>query len=170
MSSSASRFLLMAATLTVAVAAPAANVLPSGDAKKLADRYELTRTRIQELLGARVSPAPMPTTALPNPFYRPGAAIEAIQGQGPQALPETEAPDLTDNDTLVSHAANLKLSGYLVLDGVPHVTINGAICKAGDTITVGTSDSPVFLHVVSVDPREVTLRLNEFTYTLPMKK
>ena len=170
MKSSAPRFLFLSAALALAIAAPAANVLPSNDAKKLADRYALTKTRIQELLGARLHPEPMPATALPNPFYRPGAAIEALRTQKPDDLPQPEGPDLTDADTLVKHATTLRLGGYLVQDGVPHVTINGAICKAGDTITVGPKDQPVFLHIVSVNSQAVTFRLNEVTHTLPMKK
>ena len=167
MKSFAPRLLFLSAALAVAIAAPAASVLPSNDARKLADRYALTKARIQELLGARLHPEPAPATALPNPFYRPGAA--ALPGQTAQPLPP-EGPNDTDGDTLVKHATTLKLGGYLVQDGVPHVTINGAICKAGDTITVGPSDRPVFLYIVSVSPREVILRLNEVTHTLPMKK
>lgn len=170
MKSSAPRLLLLSAALTLAITAPAANVLPNNDARKLADRYALTKARIQELLGARLHPAPMPATALPNPFYRPGTAIEALRTQTPESLPQPEGSDLTDGDTLVKHATTLKLGGYLIQEGVPHVTINGAICKAGDTITVGPKDRPVFLHIVSVNPQEVTLRLNEVVYTLPMKK
>ena len=97
-------------------------------------------------------------------------ALEALRTPTPESLPQTEGPDLTDGDALVKHATTLKLGGYLVQEGVPHVTINGAICKAGDTITVGPKDQPVFLHIVSVNPQEVTLRLNEVIYTLPMKK
>ena len=163
-------FLLLSVSLGLAIAAPAANVLPSNDAKKLADRYALTKTRIHDLLGARLHPAPMPATALPNPFYRPGSPPETLGPQTPDSLPPAEGTGPTDDDTLVKYAASLKLGGYLVQEGVPHVTINGAICKAGDTITVGAKDQPVFLHIVSVNPQEVTLRLNEVTYTLQMKK
>jgi len=170
MKSSAPRLLFLSAALALAITAPAANVLPSNDAKKLAARYALTKTRIEQLLGARLHPEAMPATALPNPFYRPGAALEALREPKPESLPQSEGPDLTDSDTLVKHATTLKLGGYLVQDDVPHVTINGAICKAGDTITVGPKDRPVFLHIVSVNAQEVTLRLNEVTYTLPMKK
>ena len=170
MKSSASRLLLVSAALALATAAPAANVLPSNDAKKLAERYALTKARIQELLGSRLHPEAMPATALPNPFYRPSSALEALRTPTAESLPQPEGPDLTDGDTLVKHATTMKVGGYLVQDGVPHVTINGAICKAGDTITVGPKDRPVFLHIVSVNPQEVTLRLNEVIYTLPMKK
>jgi len=162
------RLLFLSTALAWAVAAPAANVLPRNDAKKLADRYALTKARIQELLGARLHPEPMPATVLPNPFQRSLPSNEIAPTPGTR--PQLQATDLSDGNTLMTHAASLKLGGYLVQDGVPHVTINGAICKAGDTITVGTKEQPVFLQVVSVTPQEVTLRLNEARYTLQMKK
>lgn len=167
MKSSAFRRPLLCTALALAVTAQAANVLPSNDAKKLGDRYALTKERIEKLLGARLNPEPLPATALPNPFYRP---LPPGENPGAQALPVPEAPDLTDEDTLAKHATTLKLGGYLVQDGVPHVTINGAICKAGDTITVGPKEQPVFLHIDSVTPQEVVLRLNEASYKLPVKK
>lgn len=161
------RRLLPCLALVLTAAAQAANVLPSNDGKKLADRYALTKERIQELLGARLNPMPMPAADLPNPFYRPLPPSENPQAQ---VLPQPEAADLTDDATLAKFAPTLKLGGYLVQDGVPHVTINGAICKAGDTITVGPKERPVFLHIASVTPQEIVLSLHEASYKLPIKK
>jgi len=164
------RRLIFSAALVLALAAPGANVLPSADVKKLANRYPQTKARIQELLGARQHPAPVPATALPNPFSRSGASGNTGVVRTPEAFPETDMPALPDTDALARYAASLKVGGYLVRDGVPHATINGAICKAGDTITVGPRERPVFLYIVSLNAQEITLRLNEVTYTLPMSK
>jgi hypothetical protein len=165
------RSLLAAALLGLApLAASAADpVLPSSDAKKLADRYALTKARIQELLGARLHPTALPATALPNPFYRSTFSAE-IAPQNPEIPVQPDAPDLTDADTLAKYAAGLKLSGYLIVGGIPHVSINGAPCKVGDVVTLGPRDHPVFLHIDALSPQEVTLRLNDATLVLPVMK
>jgi hypothetical protein len=109
---------------------------------------------------------------LPNPFYRPLAVTDPSAGNPV----ETETPivpdaaDITDIDTLTKYAPTLKLSGYLILGGQPHISINSAICKVGDTVTVGSKDKPVFLHIDAITPQELTLRLNETTYTVPLRK
>ena len=171
------RLLLAAALVGAAAAACAAPApaLPSGDAKKLADRYSLTKTRIHELLGARQHPEPLPATALPNPFYKQvattdGTAVVPPDGTATEHAPQPEGPDLSDIDTLAKYAATLKLSGYLILAGQPHVAINQTICKVGDVVTVGPKDHPVFLHIEALNPQEVTLRLNETTFVLSLRK
>jgi hypothetical protein len=162
---------LIAALLGLApLAALAADpVLPSSDAKKLAERYALTKTRIDELLGARLNPKALPATALPNPFYRSTFSAEVIP-QNREIPPQPDAPDLTDADTLAKYAAGLKLSGYLIVGDVPHVSINGAPCKVGDVLTLGPRDHPVFLHIAALSPQEVTLRLNDAKVVLPVMK
>ncbi|MEJ1972735.1 MAG: hypothetical protein WDM96_09825 [Lacunisphaera sp.] len=170
------RFLALAGLLGLTLSARAAvPALPSGDAKKLADRYTLTRTRIQDLLGARQHPEPMPTTALANPFYRQLATADNSANAGPpggatELAPQPEAADLSDIDTLAKYAAGLKLSGYLILAGQPHVAINQTICKVGDVVTVGPKEKPIFLHIEALTPQEVTLRLNETTFVLSLRK
>jgi len=162
--------LALALTVTAAFAAPA--IVPTGDAKKLADRYALTKTRIDTLLGGRMHPKAFPATVVPNPFYKPlvGGEIPPQVEAGSEPEPQPNAPDLSDIDTLARYATGLKLSGYLILNGEPHFTANGAVCKVGDVITVGAKDHPIFLHVMSLTPQEVTLRYNEATYVLPLRK
>lgn len=161
------RSLLLTAALGLAVPAPAANVLPSNDAKKLAERYALTKSRISDLLGARLHPEALPTTALPNPFYRPSTVEPVAPPTDP--IPVISAPDERDIDTLTRYATTLKINGYLIVNGLPHVTINGAVNKVGDVINVGPKDRPVFIHVDAITPQEVTFRLNEAVYVLPLK-
>jgi hypothetical protein len=150
---------------------------PSGaEIKKLTDRYALTRTRIDALLGRRKQPVPLPTgTTLPNPFYIPLAAEPGATAPNPEALPDEEvvvpaAADESDADTLLRYAGALRLAGYLVLNGQPHITVNGAISKVGDVITVGPKDKQVYLHIVAITPQELTLRLNEATQVLQLRK
>lgn len=164
--------LVLAMALPVAAALAAPAVTPSADAKKLAERYALTKSRIDALLGARVHPKAFSPTVIPNPFYKSLATGETAPQ--PEAVteqaPQPDAPDLSDADTLAKYATGLKLSGYLILNGEPHFTANGAVCKIGDVITVGTKDRPVFLHVMALTPQEVTLRYNQATYVLPLRK
>lgn len=164
--------LAIALPVTAAFAAPA--VVLNADAKKLADRYALTKTRIDGLLGARMHPKAFSPTVVPNPFYKSLATDPSQVAVPPETVtehaPQPDAPDLSDADTLAKYATGLKLSGYLIRDGEPHFTANGAVCKVGDVITVGTKDRPIFLHVMSLTPQEVTLRYNEATYVLPLRK
>lgn len=172
-----SRLTFLAALLALAVAplavAAAKPAVVNAEAKRLADRYALTKARINALLGPRLHPTALPAGVLPNPFYRPLAVTDTSPTNNPA---ETETPavpdtaDLSDIDTLTKYTATLKLSGYLVLGGQPHISINSAICKVGDTVTVGTKDKPIFLHIDAITPQELTLRLNETTYTVPLRK
>jgi len=169
------RCLALAVLLGLAVSARAAAApvvpLPSGEAKKLADRYALTKARIQELLGARLHPEPLPATVLPNPFYKQSFTGDRAPPDGATELaPQPDAPDLSDIDTLAKYAATLKLSGYLILAGQPHVAINQTICKVGDVVAVGPKDHPIFLHIEALTPQEVTLRLNTTTFSLSLRK
>jgi hypothetical protein len=165
------RFLLIAAVLGLATQAAAAPTLPSSDAKKLAERYALTKTRIQELLGARLHPQAMPATALPNPFYHGQVVVDTGPQSDPvKTGPVPDAPDLTDADTLAKYLAGLKVNGYLIRDGQPHLAVNDTVCKLGDVLTVGSKDHPVFLHLVDLNPQEATFRLNDITQVLSLKK
>ena len=156
---------LVAAALLGAVALGAADskpVMPTGDAKKLAARYALTKTRIDALLSARQHPTALPATPLPNPFYKPSVSgLEIPQSEKVEIPVVPDAPDLSDIDTLTKYAATLKIGGYLTLGDSPHVAINSIICKVGDVITVGSKDHPIFLRIESITPQEFTLRLND---------
>src|SRR6478609_6234257 len=95
------RTVLIFAALGLVARAANAPVLPSNDAKKLAARYALTKARINELLGARLHPEPLPATALPNPFYH----AQAVANTAPKPGPVPDAADLTDVDTLAKYLA-----------------------------------------------------------------
>ena len=145
--------------------------MPTGDAKKLATRYALTKARIDSLLAARLHPVALPSTPLPNPFYKPeGGAVVVPPVVKNDTPPAPDAPDLNDIDTLAKYAASLKIGGYLTLGGSPHVALNSIICKVGDVITVGNKDHPIFLRIENITPQEFTLKLNEASYTVPIRK
>jgi len=110
-----------------------------------------------------------PATALPNP-YQPVSSRRHWPPPNPEVPVQPDAPDLTDIDTLTKYPTGLKLTGYLILGDVPHVSVNGAPYKVGDLITLGPKDHPVFLHIAGLNPQEVTLRLNDATLVVPLKK
>jgi hypothetical protein len=171
LSSLSSPILVAALLLAPALhAAEAKAVMPSGDAKKLAARYALTKTRIETLLGPRQHPVPLPATPLPNPFYKPDASLAGVPQPEKVETPVPDAPDLTDADALAKYASTLRIGGYLTLGGAPHVAVNSVICKVGDVITAGTKDHPLFLRIESITPQEFVLKLNEATFTVQIKK
>ena len=160
------RIMLVFAALGLVARAANAPVLPSSDTKKLAERYALTKARINALLGARLHPEPLPATTLPNPFYHGQVVVDTDAKRGPVS----DAPDLTDIDTLAKYLAGLKVNGYLIRDGQPLLAVDDTVCKVGDVLRVGPKDHPVFLHLVDLNPGEATFRLNEATQVLALKK
>jgi hypothetical protein len=161
---------LLLAFVPALQAAEGKTVMPTGDAKKLANRYALTKTRIDTLLSARLHPIPLPTTTLPNPFYKPDAAVPVAQPDKTETVVIPDAPDATDIDTLFKYAATLKIGGYLTLGGSPHVALNSIICKVGDVITVGNKDHPIFLRIDAITQTDFTLKLNEASLTIAIRK
>ncbi len=159
------------ALVSIVHAAEPKTVMPTGDAKKLAARYALTKTRIETLLGPRQHPTALPATVLPNPFYKTDQAVVTAPPPDKVEVPVApDGPDLSDADTLLKYAVTLKVGGYLTVGGAPRVAVNQLICKVGDVITVGTKDRPIFLRIESITPQEFTIKLNEATYTVPIKK
>lgn len=118
-------------------------------------REERTQTRITELLGHRLAPAPLPSP-LPNPF--------ASLTRDPTA-PSSVSDEAT---TLARFAGELKISGSALLAGRPHLMINSAAFKEGDLIKV--SDDPVtHLRIVQILPNELTLAFGSATLTIPIR-
>lgn len=168
--------LLLIAAASGLASASAAPGPTAAEVKKLTDRYALTRTRIDALLSLRKTPVALPSTPLPNPFYVPPAPAPGAHEAAPEtALPDEDvvlptAADESDADTLARLAGGLRLAGYLLLNGQPHVTINGAISKVGDVVTLGAKDKPIYVQIVAITPQDLTLRLNEAVLTVPIRK
>jgi hypothetical protein len=129
--------------------------------KKISDRYALTRLRIANLIDQRVNPDPLPAQ-LPNPFYRP----PDLPATDPAAKPADTAqvpaaPDITDADTLAMFVSTLKISGVVILNDQPRLTLNQALCKVGDVIPFSTKTHTVYIQVIAITPDELTVGLND---------
>jgi hypothetical protein len=169
------RLLFLTALLVTAVTAPAAETGKPDSAtaaalKKITERYARTKEQIATLLEPRTHPSPLPTS-LPNPFYH--SLDVPVTDTTPVKAPEDIAPaaaDSSDSDTLAKYVYGLKLSGVVVRNGQPHLTINSLLCKVGDVIPVGTKDRPIYLQVVSITPDELTLSLNEARQVVRLKR
>ena len=152
------------------LAAPAA-------APKVVDRFERTKEHIDALLKLRLKPVPLPAV-LPNPFQSSGTvpATPVTGGPGPgtdqppTTPPEPEKP-LTDDDEILAHyAATLKISGQMMVNGLPHLIINSSPYKEGGLILVkGKDDTTFYLKVIRIAPNELTLGYNAVQLTLPLK-
>lgn len=140
----------------------------SAEIKRITDRYNLTRSRINSLLEMRLHPAPLPANP-PNPFYQ---AVEEMTPlpKDPIEAPLPETGNLDDVDVLRKYATTLKVSGVITLNGVLHVSVNNTAAKVGDVITVGSKDHPTYLKVVAISLSEFTLGLNDATLVVPIKK
>jgi hypothetical protein len=160
---------LLLAAVTVVGQPSGAN---AADIKRVTDRYNLTHTRISALLDQRLHPTPLPAIP-PNPFYQsppglPGDTVTTpIQAEPDIIVPE--AADLSDIDTLRKYAATLKISGVIVRNGVPNLTINNIPCKVGDIITVGPKDRPIYLKLAGLNSADFTLELNQASLNVPLR-
>ena len=171
------RLSLLALGLLSSVLCPlvlsAADSANPAEARRIADRYALTKARIGALLDQRQSPPPLPANP-PNPFYQAPKEVigdPAAPGhESPDTVLVPEAADLSDGDTLRKYAATLKLGGVITRNGVLHLAINNTASKAGDAITVGHRDRPVYLRIAGLTTSELTLALNDATLTVPLRK
>ncbi len=165
--------LLLAAGSALPAAESKPGAAAAAEAKKINDRYALTRSRINALIGQRLHPTPLPAS-LPNPFYHTppelAADANASPGNNPtDVAPVPAAPDSSDIDTLMKYANALKISGVMTLNDRPLLTINQTLCKEGDVVPVGSKDHPVYLQVQHITSQEVTFRLNDATYAVRLK-
>jgi hypothetical protein len=179
MSQTIRRTLVLTAALLLAAgsvhAAPAAATKQDSATtialRKIADRYTLTKSRIAVLLDARMHPPPLPTS-LPNPFYH--AAAVPVTETEPAVPVETAvvpaAADSSDADTLARFAASIKVSGVVIMNGQPRLTLNQTLCKVGDVIPMGGKDHAVYIQVLRITADELTLGLNQAEQTIRLKK
>jgi hypothetical protein len=149
---------------------------PSGasaaEIKRIADRYALTRTRIDALLEMRLKPVPLPANPA-NPFYQAPAVApgeDNTRVPDPVEVVVPEAADISDIDTLRKYSTTLKVGGVITRNSVLYLTINNSTCKVGDIITVGHKDRPIYLKLLSLTLAEFTLGLNEATLSVPLRK
>lgn len=156
--------------LTVAAApatGPAAIAAP-----KIVDRFVRTKAHIDALLDHRVKPEPLPAVP-PNPFQLAGATTAATNGGEatvPDVPPVGETPPLTgDVETLARYVATLKLGGLIELNGRVQLMLNQVPRKEGDLIVVHEKDDVVYLQVIRLTPRELTLGYKDAVQVIPLK-
>ena len=71
---------------------------------------------------------------------------------------------------LARYAANLKISGGVLINDQPHLAINQILYKAGDMIPVGTKEQPLSLQILHITSDELTLGLNQAEQIISLKK
>lgn len=144
----------------------------AAEIKRITDRYALTRARIGALLDMRLKPVPLPANP-PNPFYQAPAVViagETAPVADPVEVLVPAAADESDIDTLRRFATTLRVGGVITRNDVLHLTINNATCKAGDIITVGPKDRPVYLKLLELTLSEYTIGLNDAKLVVPIRK
>lgn len=123
---------------------------------------ERTQARINALLGARLQPKPLPEKPA-NPFQ-----VTAVAP--PAGAPATETLLSGDAEILAYYAPTLKISGLVNLNGQAHFIINQSPYKKGDVILIkGKDKSVLYLKVVNIEPRELTLGYNDAVLVIPVK-
>ncbi|HKB56719.1 MAG TPA: hypothetical protein VKC51_03940 [Lacunisphaera sp.] len=164
-----SRSLLFATGLLLSTTpVPAA---PAASPARVPDRFEHTKEHIDTLLKQRLKPLPLPTV-LPNPFQSSGGVTGpgANPEQSPTTPPEPEKPLTADDEILAFYAATLKITGQMMVNGLPHLIINSSPYKEGSLIQVhGKGDAIYYLRIVRIAPNELTLGYNAAQLTLPVK-
>jgi uncharacterized Zn-binding protein involved in type VI secretion len=160
---------LVAAATAGAQTAPQPTAL-SDSLKKILARFPRTEERVKLLVGRRLDPQPLPAT-LPNPFYRgvEPSDLQQLTVNAPPAADEPPAPDITDADTLARLAPTLRITGLVSVNGVPHVAVNGSVCKVGDVIPLSNRDNPIFIQVRHIGAHEITVGLHDAELTIQVK-
>ena len=124
---------------------------------------ERTQTRINALLGPRQQPKPLPEKPA-NPFQVTAASLPA------NPAPGSDVPLSDDAGILAYYAPTLKISGLVNLNGQAHFIINQSPYKKGDVILIkGKDKSVLYLKVVNIEPRELTLGYNDAVLAIPVK-
>lgn len=170
-----SRSLFFATGLLLATSPVLAAPAAAPAAPKAADRFERTKNHIDALLQQRLKPVPLPAV-LPNPFQVSSTTPAINLNDSPSAPnqvvtppPEPEKPLTDDDEILAYYAATLKISGQMMVGGLPHLIINSSPYKEGGLIQVkGKDDTVYYLKVIKIAPNELTLGYNAVQLTLPL--
>lgn len=108
-----------------------ATLLPAVRAELSPDVLKRAKSRVESLLGNRRGAAPAPVNPA-NPFTLPQSAVTT--NEAPAPVPN-DVP-LTKADNLSRLAASLIVSGYIQIQGVPHLIINRQTYRENDLIPV----------------------------------
>ena len=136
--------------------------------KKVSERYALTQSRINLLLAQRLRP-PLAPNHLANPFEETNSTVP-ISPADAGAATTLATSAAYEAEMLARYAANLKISGGVLINDQPHLAINQILYKAGDMIPVGTKDQPLSLQILHITSDELTLGLNQAEQIISLKK
>lgn len=135
-----------------------ATLLPAVRAELAPEVLKRAKARVESLLGNRRGASPAPVNPA-NPFVLPQTISATSEGQGP--APANDVP-LSKTDTLARLAAALNVSGYVQIQGVPHLVINRLSYRENDLIPVrDATGSVIFLHLKKITESDFTLELDE---------
>lgn len=135
----------------------AATLAPMAGAELSPDVLKRAKARIDALLGNRRGAAPTPVNPA-NPFLLPETAPVA---RDPGTIVTVEAPP-AKSDILTRLAAMLNVSGYIQIQGVPHLIINRLPYRENDLIPVRDAGGSVtFLHLKKITSGDFTLELDD---------
>jgi hypothetical protein len=95
------------------------------------------KSRVESLLGNRRGASPAPVNPA-NPFILPQSTTTAPE----MPVAPTDIP-LTKSDALTRLAASLNVSGYIEIQGVPHLTVNRQTYRQNDLIPVRDANGSV---------------------------
>ena len=130
-------------------------LLPATKAELAPDALRRAKQRIESLLGNRRGASPTPVNPA-NPFLLPQTTPTTQEAP----VPSGEIP-LTKADTLTRLAANLNVSGYIQIKGVPHLIINRQSYRQNDLIPVREPGGSVsFLLLKTITESDFTLELD----------
>ena len=114
------------------------------------------KARIESLLGNRRGGAPTPVDPA-NPFVLPQTTTPVPEA----AVLSPDAP-ISKSDSLSRLAATLNVSGYIQIQGVPHLIINRQAYRENDLIPVREAGGSVsFLHLKKITEHDFTLELDD---------
>lgn len=170
-------FYPLATALLVLVPGPLRAATPAAKPAEntIADPFERTRSRIDQLLRARINPEPLPVT-LPNPFTLPvnlAALIEDDLGPGKPNAPAAPVAEIIEPgshaETLAAFAATLRISGSVEIEGKLNFIINRLRYKEGDTILMDKRDPKSAITISRILPGSVTLTFNDATQVIRLR-
>lgn len=132
-----------------------ATMLPAVRAELAPDVLKRAKSRVESLLGNRRGASPA-TINPANPFVLPQSAL---------TTQETPAPignvPLTKSDNLTRLAASLNVSGYIQIQGVPHLIINRQTYRENDLIPVREASGSVsFILLKKISESDFVLELD----------
>ncbi len=133
-----------------------AMLLPATGAELTPAVLKRAKSRIESLLGNRHGAATAPVDPA-NPFILPqnGPVASAVP------TPTNTVPQ-TKSDALTRLAASLNVSGYVQIQGVPHLIINGRAYQENDLIPVReASGSVAFVRLKQITESDFILELDD---------